>query len=1382
MKKFLTFFLTALLASAVGWAATTVVTAQRVTASSVTWTGSGGETWNVNVNGGLTDQNMIGDYAQVGTSSSPSTSITFSTSGINGTITSIVVNCAAYQGRATINATVAGNAFGSQEQDVPRWSSNTGGDVTFSGNASGAIVITMINGSGGRAMYIKSITVTYSSSTVETCETPTFSPGTGTYTEAQNVTISTTTSGASIYYTTDGSTPSASNGTLYSDAINVSSTTTIKAIAVKTGSNDSQVAEATYTISSGGSDSKMYRKVTSTDDLVPGQKYIIVYENGNSSYAMGAMSGNYGSAISVSVSNDKVNIANATGVVEFILGGNTNAWTLFMGDNYLGYSGSGTNLATNITLPNNNNYYWTIDNSATIQNNGDNTRYIRFYTSNPSFRAYTTSNGVWAYLYVQETSGEPSLHATPNPLNINDTNEAGGKTGTIYVSGENLGYDNVGVTNYDSHHSTNFSSNPGYFSHNGTVTDYPVAITYTGHALSATGIVYPANNIASTSVNINYLYTGPIYVIGDVNNTYWNTNNGAQMTRDENGVYSTTVSVQQSSDAGYISFTKQLGSNIGGYRFGPISSGNWWYNDGLNGIYQPIDTLGNVNNIRIEPGIYTITVNPATNEFKIERYVITVTISPADGTTFTGSTISGTITDSPAGTIEWSTDGNNWQTYDGGFTLTANQVGDYVTVYARSSSNGVTSNPVSATYQRVAAPAPEAPSFSIGSSAVAVGTVITITAPEGCTLYVDDQLVTSPYDVTITHGTTISAYCVNDEGTHSTTVTNTYTIAAVCNYQVVFMDNGSDASATVTNNSIQDYYENNSGAYISSVSDITRVYKGTTGLKYGSNSGGGGTITFNLDSDEEWKVSHITLNVKSYNGNNVTFTVETNNGQSQTTSAIGSNLGGYTLDFNGSAITSITISTTARAYLKGFTITHDCAPEVEAPVITPATGTYYEDQTVTITGDSGTTIHYTTDGSEPTIDSPVYSGPFTAEYVANGTTTIKAIAFDDQDNPSTVTEVTYTWGMTQTLADIEANGMPGDQVTVGVELIGTWAINAEINGETVKYLWAKDQGNVSIDKRAAKTEGQKDYVKDILKYQQDVAWDESNWVLLDFGGTDADPDEFVGHKIKSATVTGTYDDNTNYMITLSQAPAILNSNPMIQDVPNYPGWTGPFPEEMLGTDYDLAYNTYVPANFMTENHNQELDGKVVGFVAGEGALPGLVGDSLYFINPKIQEVAHIWAVWSEAGDADIFTVYEPEHKENENINAWNLNGTFLVDWTYNRLSEYAYGRPSMLEDNMAYEFHAVVMRPNASGRARRATEPQGTANPGTASPDYMLYPLDVSNDGTPTAVVELSTSTAVVDVTYYNLMGVESKTPFEGINIVVTRYNDGSTSAIKVLR
>ncbi len=78
--------------------------------------------------------------------------------------------------------------------------------------------------------------------------TPKFSPAPGRYTEAQTVSISCSTEGAAIYYTLDGTTPSAGS-TLYSQPIAISETTTIKAVAVLDG-EESKVASAKYVISS----------------------------------------------------------------------------------------------------------------------------------------------------------------------------------------------------------------------------------------------------------------------------------------------------------------------------------------------------------------------------------------------------------------------------------------------------------------------------------------------------------------------------------------------------------------------------------------------------------------------------------------------------------------------------------------------------------------------------------------------------------------------------------------------------------------------------------------------------------------------------------------------------------------------------------------------------------------------------------------------------------------------------------------------------------------------------------------------------------------------------------------------------------------------------
>jgi len=82
-----------------------------------------------------------------------------------------------------------------------------------------------------------------------TAGAPTFSPAAGTFSAAQSVSLSDSTAGASIHYTTDGTTPSSAS-TLFSPAtpIAVNSTTTIQAIAVASGYLNSAIGSATYTI------------------------------------------------------------------------------------------------------------------------------------------------------------------------------------------------------------------------------------------------------------------------------------------------------------------------------------------------------------------------------------------------------------------------------------------------------------------------------------------------------------------------------------------------------------------------------------------------------------------------------------------------------------------------------------------------------------------------------------------------------------------------------------------------------------------------------------------------------------------------------------------------------------------------------------------------------------------------------------------------------------------------------------------------------------------------------------------------------------------------------------------------------------------------------
>ena len=119
----------------------------------------------------------------------------------------------------------------------------------YSFNFSGSYNRFKLDVNGSNQIRIAKMSVTYTTGgtpAVPTLTKPTFTPADGaTFEESLEVAIEAE-EGTTIYYTTNGDEPSTTSA-VYTKPFSITETTTVKAYAVKDGSNDSQVATATYT-------------------------------------------------------------------------------------------------------------------------------------------------------------------------------------------------------------------------------------------------------------------------------------------------------------------------------------------------------------------------------------------------------------------------------------------------------------------------------------------------------------------------------------------------------------------------------------------------------------------------------------------------------------------------------------------------------------------------------------------------------------------------------------------------------------------------------------------------------------------------------------------------------------------------------------------------------------------------------------------------------------------------------------------------------------------------------------------------------------------------------------------------------------------------------
>ena len=186
--------------------------------------------------------NLTGFYSAGEWPQYPNPSYDMSGSGINMQSGHLMSATLTYDG-ATLTETVTDTATGATY-------TKTYSGVNIPSLVAGNTAYVGFGGGSGAALVTQDIrSWTYTVNSSGQTAAPTFSPAAGTYTSAQSVTLSDATSGATIYYTTNGTTPTSSS-TKYTGPITVSSTETLQAIAVATGGTSSTVTSAAYTMTS----------------------------------------------------------------------------------------------------------------------------------------------------------------------------------------------------------------------------------------------------------------------------------------------------------------------------------------------------------------------------------------------------------------------------------------------------------------------------------------------------------------------------------------------------------------------------------------------------------------------------------------------------------------------------------------------------------------------------------------------------------------------------------------------------------------------------------------------------------------------------------------------------------------------------------------------------------------------------------------------------------------------------------------------------------------------------------------------------------------------------------------------------------------------------
>lgn len=268
----------------------------------------------------------------------------------------------------------------------------------------------------------------------------------------------------------------------------------------------------------------------------------------------------------------------------------------------------------------------------------------------------------------------------------------------------------------------------------------------------------------------------------------------------------------------------------------------------------------------------------------------------------------------------------------------------------------------------------------------------------------------------------------------------------------------------------------------------------------------------------------------------------------------------------------------------------------------------------------------------------------------------------------------------------------------------------------------------------------------VYPYLSDITsktdYDQSTWILVT-NVTNASNyvDKYI--TVSNGGVVGTPLDTINPVLKY-----VPNLTFLASSTNNY-AYT-PYDTLVIGGDRTYELNTYIPANFVQQSQ-------------------------YFFVQPKPMELAEIkWALY-KGNNTFVMPDKGTAVDDVTDVNPLSLQGQFGV---YTGLLS---DSQTFVENNI-YSFKGVVLK--ADDPTISAMLLGNTATKLSETSDYVVAALEITKvtEGENTGVTDVNSAKTVQSVRYYNVAGQMSDAPQDGVNIVVTKFTDGTTATSKVIK